>query len=105
MNQTAGTYNSKDVATAAAVTASLAAGNFTPAPGTMASDYTLPTAASGAGHITAKAVTAAIVDSPTKPYDGSTSATLSSSNFSLSGLVGAEGFTVKRWPPSRSIFS
>ena len=49
MTQTAGTYNSKDVTTATTVTASLAAGDFTPGSGTLASDYTLPTTASGAG--------------------------------------------------------
>ena len=57
MTQTAGTYNSKDVTTATTVTASLSAGNFTPGSGTLASDYTLPTTASGAGHITPAALT------------------------------------------------
>ena len=51
VNQAAGTYNSKDVSTATTVTASLSAGNFTPGSGTLASDYTLPTTASGAGNI------------------------------------------------------
>ena len=49
MTQTAGTYNSKDVTTATTVTASLSAGDFTPGSGTLASNYTLPTTASGAG--------------------------------------------------------
>ena len=51
VTQTAGTYNSKDVSTATTVTASLSAGNFTPGSGTLASDYTLSTTASGAGNI------------------------------------------------------
>ena len=51
VTQTVGTYNSKDVSTATTVTASLSAGNFTPGSGTLASDYTLPTTASGAGTI------------------------------------------------------
>src|SRR2546426_3749639 len=47
-----GTYNSKDVLTAATVTASLVTGDFTPVNGAIASNYVLPTTASGAGHIT-----------------------------------------------------
>ena len=94
VTQTSGTYNSKNVATATTVTATLAANDFTPAPGTLASNYVLPTTASGAGHITTVTLTAAIVGDPTKPYDGNNNATLTSANFQLSGLVGIEGFTV-----------
>src|SRR6185436_14764813 len=68
----------------------------TAAAGTLASNYTLPTTASGAGHITAVTVTAAIINDPTKPYDGNTNATLTSTNFQLSGLVGTESFTVTK---------
>ena len=57
VTQTAGTYNSKDVYTATTVTASLSAGNFMPGSGTLASDYTLPTTASGAGNINAALLT------------------------------------------------
>jgi hypothetical protein len=94
VTQTAGTYNSANVATATTVTASLGAGDFTPAGGAVASNYVLPTTASGAGHITAVTVTASILGNPTKPYEGNTTATLASANFSLSGLVGGDGFTV-----------
>src|SRR5438477_6277394 len=89
-----GTYNSKDVAAANTVTASLSAGQFTAGAGTSASNYTLPTTASGAGHITAVTVTASIIGNPTRKYNGNTDATLTSANFSLSGLVGMESFTV-----------
>jgi hypothetical protein len=94
VTQTVGTYNSKDVATASTVTVSLSAGDFTPAGGTLASNYVLPTTASGAGHITAATVTASIIGNPTKPYDGNTGATLASANFSLSGVASGEGFTM-----------
>ena len=57
VTQTVGTYNSKDVATANAVTASLSPGNFTPGPGTLATNYTLPTSASGAATINPHAFT------------------------------------------------
>ena len=40
------------------------------------------------------ALTAAIIGNPTKPYDGNTSAALTSANFSLSGLVTGESITV-----------
>jgi hypothetical protein len=52
VTKTSGTYNSKDVATANNVTASFVAGDFSPANGALASNYVLPTTASGAGHIT-----------------------------------------------------
>ena len=64
VTQTAGTYNSKDVSTATTVTASLSAGNFTPGSGTLASDYTLPTTASGAGNIIAAPLTVTATDQP-----------------------------------------
>src|SRR5206468_11928760 len=85
-----GTYNSKDVLTAATVTTSLVAGDFTPANGALASNYVLPTTASGAGHITAVTLTASITGNPTKPYDGNTNATLTSANFSISPVHTSE---------------
>jgi hypothetical protein len=82
------------VATANTITASLSAADFTPAAGSLASNYTLPTTASGAGHITTVTLTASIIGDPTRPYNGDTDVTLTSGNFSLSGLVGPESFTV-----------
>ena len=60
----------------------------------MTSDYTLPTSASGAGSITARTLTASIIGDPTKTYDGTNAATLTPSNFRLTGLIGSESFTV-----------
>jgi hypothetical protein len=51
VTQTSGTYNTPNVATAVTVSVSLSAVDFTPSPGTLASNYTLPTSASGPGHI------------------------------------------------------
>ncbi len=96
VNQTAGTYNSANVTTATAVTASLSATNFTAGSGTLASNYTLPTTASGAGSITPATVTASIIGDPTRAYNGTTTATLTSANFSLSGLVSGQSFTVNQ---------
>ena len=44
--------------------------------------------------VTPKQLTASIIGSPTKIYDGNTNATLTSSNFSLSGFVGTDNLTV-----------
>ena len=60
VTQTAGMYNSPNVASATTVTASLTAGDFTAGTGTLASDYTLPTSASGTGSITAATATIAV---------------------------------------------
>ncbi len=43
-----------------------------------------------------KTLTASIIGNPTKPYDGNTDATLTPANFSLTGLVGSESFTVTK---------
>jgi uncharacterized repeat protein (TIGR01451 family) len=93
INQTAGVFDSKDTS-ATTVSVSLASGNFVAGNGTSISDYLLPTSASGAGSIAAKALTAAIVGTPTKTYDGTTVATLTPTNFQLTGLVAGESFTV-----------
>jgi trimeric autotransporter adhesin len=94
VTQTAGTYNSPNAGSATTVTASLVAGNFTAGSGTLASNYTFPATASGAGAITPETLTASIIGDPTKTYNGNTSATLTSGNFSLSGLIGSQSFTV-----------
>src|SRR5207249_1560517 len=79
------TRRSTDLA-ATTVSTTLIAGDFTAGATTTASNYSLPTSASGPGHITAKSVTASIVNDPTKGYDATDAATLTASNFSLSGL-------------------
>ena len=94
VTQTVGTYNSPNAGSATSVTATLVAGNFTAGSGTLASNYTFPTTASGAGSITPETLTASIIGDPTKTYNGNTSATLTSGNFSLSGLIGTQSFTV-----------
>jgi len=94
VGQLAGTYNTADVATATTVTATLASTDFTANLGTLLSNYTLPTAANGAGSITPAPLTAAIVGAPSKVYDGTATATLASTNYSLTGFIGTEGATV-----------
>ncbi|WP_130618625.1 YDG domain-containing protein [Dyella amyloliquefaciens] len=48
------------------------------------------------GTITRAPLTASIVNDPTKVYDGTTSATLTSSNYSFSGFVAGQGATVNQ---------
>ena len=93
VTQTAGAYNSKDT-NAVTVSTSLSPSEFTVGAGTLASDYTLPTTASGLGAILARTLTAAIVGDPTKTYDGTTSVTLTPASFEVTGLLGTDHFTI-----------
>ncbi|MDP3587294.1 MAG: YDG domain-containing protein, partial [Sulfuricurvum sp.] len=67
INQTTGTYNSKDVLSANSVMVSLTSGDFTVNGSTLASNYVLPTTAIGMGTITPKDITV-IADSLSKVY-------------------------------------
>ncbi|PJE54813.1 two-partner secretion domain-containing protein [Marinomonas sp. BSi20584] len=96
VTKTTGTYNDKDVLDASSVTTSLAEGDFTEGSDTLASNYTMPVTATGEGSITARTLTASIIDTPTKVYDGNTDATLTNGNFSIANLVDGESFTVTK---------
>ncbi|WP_111639359.1 two-partner secretion domain-containing protein [Marinomonas shanghaiensis] len=91
-----GTYDDKDVLDASNVTTSLAEGDFTEGSDTLASNYIMPVTATGEGSITARTLTASIIDTPTKVYDGNTDATLTNGNFSIANLVDGESFTVTK---------
>ncbi len=93
VGQTAGTYDAAD-AGSRTVSASLSAANFTPNSGTLLANYILPTRASGAGTIDQKALSAAVVGTPTKTYDGGTAAILAANNYTLTGFVAGQGATV-----------
>ena len=69
VTKTAGLYNSPNVVSATTVTASLTAGDLTAHTGTLASDYTLPTRASGTGSITAATATISVTPYSVT-YDG-----------------------------------
>uniref|UniRef100_A6VZU3 Filamentous haemagglutinin family outer membrane protein n=2 Tax=Gammaproteobacteria TaxID=1236 RepID=A6VZU3_MARMS len=96
VSKASGTYNDKDVHDASSVTTSLAEGDFTEGSDTLASNYTMPVTATGEGSITARTLTASIIDTPTKVYDGNTDATLTNANFSIANLVDGESFTVTK---------
>jgi filamentous hemagglutinin family protein len=93
VTETAGSYDLAD-AGSRTVTATLAGGDFMATGSTDLANYVLPTTATGAGTITAKALTALIIGNPTKPYDGTTAATLASINYLLTGFVGSDSVTV-----------
>jgi hypothetical protein len=84
------------VAMAATVSATLVASDFTAGAGTLATNYNLPTMASGPGHITAITLTASIIGDPTKTYNGNTNAILIAANFSLTGVLTGETITVTK---------
>ena len=88
INQTVGQYDSANAGNRT-VTATLAAGNYTPLGSTDLRNYTLPTSASGSGTITPRPLTVVGITANNKVYDGNVLATLSSSG-SLSGLVGTQ---------------
>ena len=44
--------------------------------------------------MTPKTLTASIIGTPTKTYDGTTTAALTSANYQLTGLVNGDSFTV-----------
>ena len=93
VGQTVGTYDSAN-AGARTVTASLSGGNFTANGGTNLANYVLPVAASGAGTIDPKALTALIIGVPTKTYDATTDITLSAANYRLTGFIAGQGAAV-----------
>jgi hypothetical protein len=91
--QRAGTYASPN-AGSEGVTAVLGGGTITAGAGTLLSNYSLPTIAIGTGLINPAQLSATIVGTPTKTYDGTTGATLSPANYVLTGFVGGDGSTV-----------
>jgi hypothetical protein len=95
VTQTRGTYASAD-AGQRAVSVILGAGDFAAQAGTRLANYVLPTTASGVGQINRATLTAAITGNPTKTYDGNTSATLASGDYTLTGLAGGQTLTVTR---------
>ena len=82
VTQTSATYNSPDVATATTVTASLSAGDFLSSAGTLASNYALPTSASGPGHINKANATVTVT-----PYSVTYSGTVHTATGTAKGVL------------------
>jgi filamentous hemagglutinin family protein len=87
LNASSGAYAGKDVGTNSPVNFSGLALS-----GSAALDYSLSTAAfaGNVGQINALALTAGLVGNVTKTYDGTTDATLSGANYTLSASIGAD---------------
>ncbi|WP_139842797.1 YDG domain-containing protein, partial [Janthinobacterium sp. GW456W] len=96
ITQTAGSYNSANVASANSVTAGLSAGDFTAGAGTTLSNYALPSSASGVASITARTLTASLAGSIGRVYNGTTTTSLTGANYALDGLVAGESFSVNK---------
>ncbi len=92
--QASGTYNSPNVLSATTVMTALQASDFAVGSGTTLSNYSFPATVSGAGSITPAPLDTAIVNNPTKTYDGNNTATLTQNNLGLSGAIGSEQITV-----------
>jgi hypothetical protein len=87
----AGVYDTKDVGSAKTVTAS----GIT-LTGADAEDYTATdvTTSAAVGIINPASLTVALIGSISKTYDGTTSATLTSANYSVSGILGGDSVSV-----------
>jgi filamentous hemagglutinin family protein len=98
---TGGTYASVNAGSNISVTSPGAIGNFSITDSTGAIPvfgYTLSGSPMSAkvGQITPATLTAQIIGNPTKVYDGTTTATLSSGNYEIDGFVAGQGATVKQ---------
>ena len=91
-----GTYSSANAGAERVTVSGLTSAAYTAAPGTELSNYALPTQVSVAGQINPALITASIVGTPTKGYDGTTVANLTPNNFSLTGFVSGQGATVNQ---------
>ena len=87
VTQTAGTYNSKNVASAHTVTATLGGGDFTPGTADL-NNYNLPTSVSNTRSAITQANLNVSLSRQTKVYDGTTHASLAA------GAITATGVTV-----------
>ena len=96
VNQTGGTYNGINAGTGYTVTANLTNSDFAANTGTDLNNYILPTSAAGLGSITPAQLGVSIIGNPTKTYDGTNSATLTSANYSITGFVNSEGATINQ---------
>ena len=92
VTNTDGTYAGVD-AGLHGVTVTLSASDFAGTNGTDLGNYLLPTLASGAGTISPRLLAASITGTPTKTYDGTTTASLSPGNYLMSGFVAGQGAT------------
>jgi len=89
--QSPGTYASQNAASSLGVTATLQPSDFALGSGTSLSNYSFPTTITGGiGSITPAPLTTALIGNPTKVFDGTTAATVPSTDLSVGGTIGGE---------------
>jgi hypothetical protein len=97
VSKTSGTFDNANAGTNKTVTVSLSSSDIAANSGTLLSNYTLPTSASGTiGTISKAPLSAALTGNTTKVYDGNATASLSANNFVISGFANAEGASVSQ---------
>jgi filamentous hemagglutinin family protein len=89
-------YASPNAGTGITVTATLEGSDFSPASGTLLSNYSFQHTVTGTGTINPVTLTGYITNNPTKVYDGNTTGTLTSGDYVLSGLIGSDSITVNQ---------
>ena len=87
-------YAAPDAGTGVPITSTLVLSDFVANAGTNLSNYQLPATGAGTGTITQAPLTLALIGNPTKTYDSTTPAALTSANYSLSGFVAGQSATV-----------
>jgi filamentous hemagglutinin family protein len=89
-------YASPNAGSGIAVVATLEVSDFSPASGTLLSNYSFPHTVTGTGVINPVTLAGYVTNNPTKVYDGTTAGTLTSGDYVLSGLVGSDSITVNQ---------
>ncbi len=101
IGQVSGGYATQHAGTNIPIDAALTASDFVPAAGTSMSNYTFPaTVTSTSGVITPAPVEVSIINNPTKVYDGTATASLSSNNYQVTGAIPGEFITLNPYPPT-----
>ncbi|APG03855.1 hypothetical protein BJI69_08000 [Luteibacter rhizovicinus DSM 16549] len=95
VGQSSATYATANAGTGINVTANLQPSDFVPGSGTSMSNYTFASTVTGLGLgvINPLQLTGQIVGNPTKVYDGTTNASLASSNLQLVGLLSGQSIS------------
>jgi hypothetical protein len=97
VSKTSGTFDTANAGTNKTVTVTLSNSDFAANSGTLLTNYTLPTSASGTiGTISKAPLSATLTGNSSKVYDGNTTATLTAANFAVSGFVSSEGASVSK---------
>jgi filamentous hemagglutinin family protein len=90
-----GTFGQKDVGSDLPLSATLDKSDLVAGAGTNLDNYTIANPALGVGDITVRPLTVTVTGDPTKVYNGSVDAALSSANFDISGWAAGESGSIE----------